>query len=117
MDLDDLYALIPDFICQPGCTECCKECPGPSRLPIEEDRIRRYVTENKIILPRDSGSVCPYVVSNGCAIHPVRPFICRLYGTSPNYPCRLGVKPVRVLHEDEEADLFRAYYEFMGRQR
>ena len=24
MDIEDIYALIPDFMCTPGCTECCR---------------------------------------------------------------------------------------------
>jgi hypothetical protein len=33
----------------------------------------------------------------------------RLYGTSPNYLCKIGVEPLRILHEDEEEEIFSLY--------
>jgi Fe-S-cluster containining protein len=55
------------------------------------------------------GYTCPYLDETGCAIHSVRPLICRLYGTSPNYRCKMKVAPLRLLHEDEEAEIFYLY--------
>jgi len=109
MTLEDLYELIPDFPCLPGCTECCRVSAPPSRTSRENTRLIEYVQRQGVRpAPRQEG--CPYRSDDGCVVHPVRPFICRLYGTSPNYPCRMGIRPVRLLHEDEEADLFHFYY-------
>ncbi len=109
MDLEDIYALLPDFQCLPGCTECCRSIGAPSRTELEEKRIRAYIKKQGIRPGRRRDNSCPYVSEGGCAIYPVRPFICRLYGTSPNYLCKMGVRPVRLLHEDEEAEIWNLY--------
>jgi len=109
VDIDDLYALLPDFRCLEGCTECCTHFGVPSRTRAEDERIREFLRrQGRDILPA-RGTTCPYVSSEGCTIHPVRPLVCRLYGTSPNYRCVRGVAPSRYLHPDEEAEIFELY--------
>lgn len=111
MELEDLYALIPDMICDPGCTLCCRDFGVPSRTALEQKRLVDYAQAHGIVKGPTYGNTCPYVTERGCAVHPARPLICRLYGVSPNYPCVLGIKPVCPLHEDEETEIFRLYYE------
>ena len=110
MDIEDLYNLIPAFECKPGCIECCSSFGVPSRTWVEEERIRAFVTVHGIVRRPVEGLCCPYVTPAGCAIYEVRPLICRLYGTSPNYLCKLQARPVHLLHEDEEMDIFHFYY-------
>jgi Fe-S-cluster containining protein len=111
MDLDDLYRLLPGFLCTPGCHECCRSFGVPSRTKVEDERIRRFIADKRIEVREARGTTCPYlVVGLGCAIYPARPLICRLYGTSPSYRCKMGASPVRLLHEDEEADIFHFYH-------
>jgi Fe-S-cluster containining protein len=81
----------------------------PSRNRVEEERIRRFLMARGREVKEPVGIPCPYLGDTGCTIHPVRPLICRLYGTSPSYLCKMGVRPVQLLHEDEEADIFRRY--------
>jgi uncharacterized protein len=109
MEIDDLYALLPEFQCTPGCTECCRCSAPPTRAPVEDERIASYLREHGMDPPQTHGIPCPHLAAWGCTIHPVRPLICRLYGTAPNYRCTLGVRPVQMLHEDEEVDIFYFY--------
>ncbi len=109
MEIQDLYALIPEMQCIPNCTICCREFGIPSRTPLEEARIREYLDREKIKFSYASGTTCPYVTERGCSIYPVRPLICRLYGASKNYPCVKGVVPLSPLDEDQEAEIFHLY--------
>jgi hypothetical protein len=109
MDIEDIYALIPQMECKPGCRECCINFGVPSRTRVEDERIRAFLREHGMEMKQARGTTCPYVSARGCAIYAVRPFTCRLYGTSPNYVCKLGARPLELLHPDEEADLFYHY--------
>jgi len=109
-DLEDLYRLIPDFLCTPDCHECCRSFGVASRTRLEEERIQRFMAEHGMATAAVTGTTCPHLmVGRGCSIYPVRPLICRIYGTSPTYRCVLGVSPLRLLHEDEEAEIFHLY--------
>ena len=109
MDIEDIYSLIPDMLCKPGCKECCINFGVPSRTKVEDERIRSFLREHGMEMKQATGATCPYVSDIGCAIYPVRPFTCRLYGASPNYLCKVGARPLELLHPDEEADLFFRY--------
>lgn len=111
MKIQDLYALIPEFPCLPGCTACCRAFGIPSQTRTETRRIRKYLKEKGLPFKPAEGTTCPYVSDLGCTIYPVRPFICRLFGASPNLLCHLGARPLGLLHEDEEADLWHHYWE------
>ena len=109
MDIEDIYSLIPDFMCTVGCHECCRNFGVPSQTKVEADRIKAFLGERSMQIGKAQGSTCPYLNATGCSIYPVRPLICRLYGTSPNYRCNMDVAPLKMLHEDEEADIFYLY--------
>jgi hypothetical protein len=110
VEIDDLYRMIPDFLCTPGCHECCSTFGVPSRTREEEERIRRFMAERGMAAVAARGTTCPHlVIGFGCSIYSVRPLICRLYGTSPTYRCVRGVSPLHLLHEDEEAEIFHLY--------
>ena len=109
MDINDIYNLIPEFMCAEGCHECCQNFGVPSRTPIEDERINDYLRKNEMMPGKAHHGTCPYLNETGCSIYPVRPLICRLYGTAPNYRCIISVSPVKLLHEDEEAEIFHFY--------
>ena len=113
MDIEDIYELIPDLMCAKGCYACCKNFGVPSRTEVEDKRIKEFLQQHSRPLGEAQGKTCPYLDEDlsegGCSIYPVRPLICRLYGTSPNYLCKMGVTPVRLLQEDEEEDIFHLY--------
>lgn len=113
--LDDLYRMIPSVPCPPGCITCCKRFGIPSRIPEEDARIKIFLKEHGIsgrvndFEPSDDDHTCPYVTTKGCVIYPVRPFICRLYGTSPNYLCIEKVRPAIMLSSEEEEEFLFLY--------
>lgn len=113
MDIKDIYELIPDFACADRCYECCRNFGVPSRTVVEDKRIKEFLQERSMRQGEARGNTCPYLdedlKSGGCSIYPVRPLVCRLYGTSPNYLCTEGVRPVRILQEDEEEEIFHLY--------
>ncbi len=109
MKIEDIYSLIPEFLCIEGCTECCRRFGVPSMKNVEKKRIMAYIRKHGIRIKKREDLTCPYVNEKGCTIYPVRPFICRLYGTSPSYPCIKGVFPTRMLHPDEEEEIFHRY--------
>ena len=113
MDIEDIYQLIPEFVCSEDCYECCKNFGVPSRTKIEDERLNKFLDDNGMQPGEARGHTCPYLdetlPEGGCAIYPVRPLICRLYGTSPSYLCKMGIRPVRLLEEDEEAEIFHLY--------
>jgi len=113
VDIEHLYELIPDFMCSEGCYECCKKFGVPSRTQVEDQRIREYLRAHGLQPGEVQGTTCPYLnellPEGGCEIYPVRPLICRLYGTAPNYLCKKGVRPLRLLLEDEEEDILSHY--------
>ena len=113
MNVEDIYDLIPELICKKGCYECCKNFGVPSRTQVEDERIKKFLRDHSMQLGVAQGHTCPYLDEDlpegGCSIYPVRPLICRLYGTSPNYRCKIGVMPVRPLEEDEEEEIFYLY--------
>jgi len=113
VDIEDIYELIPDLACTAGCYECCKNFGVPSRTRVEDERIKEFLQEHSMRPREAEGNACPYLDEDlhagGCSIYPVRPFICRLYGTSQNYLCKMEVRPVRLLHQDEEEEVFHLY--------
>ncbi|SMC25022.1 Putative zinc-or iron-chelating domain-containing protein [Desulfacinum hydrothermale DSM 13146] len=113
--LEDLYALIPEMQCIDGCTDCCRRFGVPSRTPLEDARIRAYLEAQGRDMGSAQGTTCPYLSEHGCTIYPVRPFTCRLFGTSPNYRCPHGARPLELLHEDLEAEIFARYQDFFPR--
>ncbi len=117
MNLEDLYALIPEVGCPEGCIACCVNFGVPSRTKEEDRRIRAYLKAEGRKLGKARGTRCPYVTSKGCSIYPVRPFICRLYGAGPSYRCRLGVQPLQLLHHDQEEELFYLYQRYFVAER
>jgi hypothetical protein len=109
--IEDLYSLIPGLGCPGGCIDCCRVFGIPSQTRIETKRIADYLAAEGRRIKTARGTTCPYISPGGCTIYPVRPLICRLYGVAPNVPCREGVRPLRLLHEDEEAELWHHYRE------
>jgi len=81
------------FACQPGCTRCCEQ-EGYVYLSEEDLRRaaryvgltaaefeRRYVyrTRCRMRFRKPRGRQCPFLLEDGCAIHPAKPTQCRLF--------------------------------------
>lgn len=50
MEIEDLYTLISDFLCTPGCHECCENFGVPSRTQADAEA-------EKIFMRGQGGSV------------------------------------------------------------
>ena len=81
LEIEDLYQLIPEVKCIPGCIECCRQFGVPSRTTVEDERIKKFLREQGREPGQARGTCCPYVSEAGCTIYPVRPLTCRLYGS------------------------------------
>jgi Fe-S-cluster containining protein len=77
-NLKATYKRIPRFNCLSGCTDCCGRYIVCSEQ--EVDAIQRYVRTRDIRTNEKGPPWCPFVHDDGCAIHPVRPAVCRLMG-------------------------------------
>ena len=76
------------FSCKQGCHSCCE--PGLTVLKVEAEHIARHIKQHPEIQRalhtiRDTnphnGTRCSMLDKDGgCAIYPVRPFICRSHG-------------------------------------
>lgn len=74
--------LLPKMRCDVGCGACC----GPAVCNAAE---MREIAAHRI-KPLRQGVTCPFCRQGACAIYPVRPFICRIFGHSPWLVCRKG---------------------------
>jgi uncharacterized protein len=85
------------FTCQPGCTNCCNqkgfvyltegdllkaaEFTGMKASAFEKKYVYRTKNELRFRKPRDKQ--CPFLLEDGCSIHPAKPTQCR---TFPYWP-------------------------------
>ena len=79
--LNSIYARLPQVECKLMCAHSCGPI-GAAVAPIELDRIRKKTSLN-FVFPMLGCEQCPLLTSQGlCAIHDIRPFICRLWGVA-----------------------------------
>ena len=67
---------LPAMRCDRDCDLCCGFVTCTAS---EFARITSW-TEAQGVTPRRQGSSCPFYQEGRCAVHPVRPFTCRLFG-------------------------------------
>ncbi|WP_376092760.1 YkgJ family cysteine cluster protein [Roseomonas sp. CCTCC AB2023176] len=98
----ELYDAVPEFACEPGCTDCCGAIPM-SAWEWTQIRDRRHAGPASLS--------CPYADAGDCAIHAARPLVCRLFGAveHPRLTCPRGRGPTRKLSSEEGARLMRRY--------
>ena len=103
---------LPVIQCKPNCGQCC----GPVTCKESEfQAVERYAKEHGIV-PLDQGTTCPFYQNGGCAVYPVRPFVCKMFGHCERLTCPHGInvnisiglerkinesygQPTRCLHE------------------
>jgi hypothetical protein len=108
--LEDLYAKIPGFKCKETCIDCCGEVPC---CDSEWVNILKYIETKGIVpFPPGEGKICPFAHPvDGCMVYPVRPLICRLFGSceESGMKCPHGFKPDQPLTEIETMQLVNIY--------
>jgi Fe-S-cluster containining protein len=81
-----VYPKLPSMKCDAGCGRCC----GPVGCTVAEyDAVVAYAGANGIT-PARQGITCPYYQGGTCAVYPVRPMLCRLFGHTPKMVCANG---------------------------
>lgn len=83
---------LPPMPCDRGCRDCCGPVAASDR---EIRRILAYIEAHGIEPTRPPEMnhgvpVCPFFQEGRCAVYPVRPFVCRLFGHSPGLVCSRG---------------------------
>jgi Fe-S-cluster containining protein len=78
--------LLPEMRCDKGCDFCCTVAAAS---PSEYDRVLAYAKAHGL-KPRKQGVLCPWYQGGRCAVHPVRPLVCRVFGHAPDLVCPRG---------------------------
>jgi hypothetical protein len=102
-----LYAAVPSFDCEAGCTACCGMVPM-TRWEWDQVEDRRAAGGDC--------RTCPYAAEGSCAIHADRPLLCRLFGAvdHPAMRCPKGRGPARMLSAQDAAGLMHAYQQLLA---
>lgn len=94
-ELQKIYDKIPKIDCQGLCTRYCSVIGGTKA---EFHNMEQAGGEK----PRCTNNlVCNFLKNNKCSIYRERPYVCRLYGSSPDILCKFGCVPDRVLTKEE----------------
>lgn len=111
--LAQLYKRLPKVQCRGLCQEAC----GPIACSETEAAIMARHSGRPLSFDARTGR-CNYLNDVGrCAVYPVRPLVCRVFGSSEKLPCLWGCKPTApLLSEREEGLLFLKVLEVGGGQ-
>jgi Fe-S-cluster containining protein len=111
-ELEAIYARLPRIQCKGLCHAACGHI-GMTEL--EALRMNQYDGKEaptiapaiKELITGQDGGMCPKLTADGkCSVYPVRPFICRLYGTDHKLECPFGCVPERWTNEIETQIIF-----------
>jgi len=111
--LDEIYAEIPEI---PNCDgSCAAACTTIAMQTGEWERIVRRVGHEPKGRP---GANCPLLSPNGrCTVYTVRPYLCRIWGATPDLRCpRPECEPTRWLSKEEAHDIFERICAVAGQE-
>lgn len=78
------WAKVPKLRCRGLCQSSCRVWQAtPSEVALLE----------KVATVRPQGTQCPFLVENRCSVYPLRPLVCRAWGTVPSMACPHGCEP------------------------
>lgn len=80
------YPKLPHAGCVSNCGDCCTITGGNEA---EYQAVNEYAAAHNIT-PIRQGIRCPWYQGGQCAVYPVRPMVCRLYGHTPKMTCSFG---------------------------
>lgn len=108
--LEAIYAEIPQI---PDCAGKCAAACGPiAMFKGEWERVKRSKGGT---VPKMRGLTCPMLSATGwCTSYSVRPYICRLWGTTKELQCPHGCQPERWLSVEESMDIFTRIRDIAG---
>jgi hypothetical protein len=78
--------LLPSMKCDTGCGDCCGIVPATRA---EYEKVL-HVAQAKGVTPKVQGLTCPFFQEGACQVYDARPFICRLFGHTPDLACSRG---------------------------
>jgi hypothetical protein len=111
--LERVYARMPRLECKGLCQQYC----GP--IPLSEVEYKRMVAHVGHTFRMDRSIHCPLLdlVSGKCTCHPVRPLICRAFGSvdDPLLRCPHGCTPSRWMSNKEFGGLVAKVGEIVDR--
>ena len=101
--LEALYASLPALACKGLCAHSCSRHVDASTV----ERTRIAAAGVDLDAPTPDGA-CPalsraMVATGVCTVHPIRPMVCRLWGTAASMPCPNGCAPAGGLLDDATA--------------
>ena len=101
--LEALYAALPALACRGLCAHSCSAHVDAST--VERARIAAAGVDLEAPTPDGACSALSraMVASGICTVHPVRPMVCRLWGTTASMPCPHGCVPEGGLLDDGAA--------------
>lgn len=96
----------------------CGECCGPAPITKEELRkIKKFLKLKNLKLPKVLNKMeCRFRQEEKCLIYPVRPIVCKLFGTYENLVCdkndvklkpaiRSKNKPIKLINDLSDEDV------------
>lgn len=88
--LQDLYEQVPDVDCSGRCHTHCVTFPTPAA---EAREIARQTRPPIDLAALPKALPCPALQFGRCAVYPIRPLLCRIWGASELYRCVYGCTP------------------------
>lgn len=89
----------------PDMLDCQGKCEDSCRSPFEamDHEARRILQRTgRPLVPGDGCRGCSHLTPLGrCSVYDIRPFVCRLFGTTPTVRCEHGCQPVKWLTDGE----------------
>ena len=94
--------VLPPMRCDEGCGACCGVAPATET---EYRRVERYIEEEGITPVADGDELtCPFYQQGRCVVYPVRPLICKLFGTRRTSRLRARLQRQRARTGDRPDD-------------
>lgn len=110
--IEEIYREIPAM---KSCSGKCAAACGPIAMFTEEWKRIIRAKGGRVPKLRPGSLVCPMLSPNGwCTVYPVRPYICRLWGTTKALRCPEGCEPERWLSKQEARGIFLRLHEIAG---